>query len=355
MIGDKNYFLLLLPVLFFSVFFINCGVKAPPKYPLPDIPDTPTSFQVFQRGSKINFSWKCPKETVSGNKLEEPIDFEITMMKRSPESKSPDKETFKDMMSRFKLYENKKCIDSINVSVSLPDKKDLSYYFSVRAIDTNNRKSEITSPRKVTPQNPPLPPKHFDASLKEGRIVLDWEAPRRTIDRSGISTENLRYNIYRKTSTGGSFTKINTGPVSKNTFTDDSIHYNTTYSYTVRAFLKDKQAESGNSSTVEIKARDTFPPEPPEGLTSDEIPEGVVLFWMPGSEEDLAGYNIYRRKKAEGKFVKINEELIKSSRYTDTGIKKDGVCFYRITALDSSSPPNESPPSRTVKHSFKRE
>ena len=63
------------------------------------------------------------------------------------------------------------------------------------------------------------------------------------------------------------------------------------------------------------------------------------LTWTPDSDEDLAGYNVYRREGA-GEFAKINNGLVKTPAFHDAQVRAGSTFTYAVSAVDARG--NES-------------
>jgi fibronectin type 3 domain-containing protein len=62
--------------------------------------------------------------------------------------------------------------------------------------------------------------------------------------------------------------------------------------------------------------------------------EYVSLVWVPNSEPDLAGYDIYR--SADGKtYQRLTEQLEAASSFIDRKVEKGKLYYYRIRAVDT--------------------
>lgn len=88
---------------------------------------------------------------------------------------------------------------------------------------------------------------------------------------------------------------------------------------------------------------DTIAPATPTGLTATPSQSGIALAWNNNTEQDLAGYNIYRSDTAGGVFTKLNSSLLAASQYSDTAAPAGQYSYYRVTAVDKSG--NESRPA----------
>jgi endonuclease I len=90
------------------------------------------------------------------------------------------------------------------------------------------------------PQGPPAMPLALAAIPSDGLVALDW-ADNSDADLTG-------YNIYRATTAGGPYTKLNGAPVTISQYSDTTVANGTTYYYVVRA--ADCAHESANSAEV---------------------------------------------------------------------------------------------------------
>jgi fibronectin type 3 domain-containing protein len=122
------------------------------------------------------------------------------------------------------------------------------------------------------------------------------------------------------------------------------------YFYTLRAIrqVRETAVESEASAEVAVNTTDHIPPGVPTGLVAVPTTTGMVLKWDENQEEDLAGYNLYRRTTAESRPAKLNDAPIVRGGYTDTAVVKNSTYAYTVTAVDDATVPNESKPSEEV-------
>jgi hypothetical protein len=150
---------------------------------------------------------------------------------------------------------------------------------------------------------------------------------------------------------------INTEPIDGTSYKDTNFEFGKAYYYFIRAHFSNKkrQQESPPSNVVLIYPQDTFAPKAPEELNVVSAREGMVLIWAPNSEEDVAGYNIYRSTTSGADYQKINTGLIRETTYTDRDIQQGQRYYYVITAVDSAEVPNESEKSNETSEVAKRQ
>jgi len=85
---------------------------------------------------------------------------------------------------------------------------------------------------------------------------------------------------------------------------------------------------------------DVTAPAKPTGLAALAGNAIVALDWDDNSEQDLAGYNIYRSTTSGSGYTKLNSSLLTSSDYADDSVTNETTYYYVVTATDTAS--NES-------------
>lgn len=137
---------------------------------------------------------------------------------------------------------------------------------------------------------------------------------------------------------------------------DGTAHADEPYRYmavrrrSVKLDGHDLELRSENSAAVETTLRDTYPPATPRDVqvTAFPVPNSDALaadmVWQPGAEQDLAGYNVYRRTVAAdgtlGLPVKLNAKAVVLPAFHDATIVRGVGYRYTVTAIDSKG--NES-------------
>ncbi len=100
--------------------------------------------------------------------------------------------------------------------------------------------------------------------------------------------------------------------------------------------------QRGNGST---EPGDTDEPSVPKGLKCNLGNNMIHLVWSPNKENDLAGYNIYR-KEGNAEPVKLNTDPIRDVQFQDRAANPNITYTYFVTAEDEAG--NESDPSNQV-------
>ena len=171
-----------------------------------------------------------------------------------------------------------------------------AYYYVVTAENTSAQESGNSNEASATPQDfPPAAPTGLTATTGHRETVLDWS--------DNTEPDLAGYNIYRSTTPGGPYTKINGPLVATSTYADTGLTNGAAYYYVVTA--QDNGAnESGYSSEVTASptcAATTFYlhniPTPPTGDTNSQVvlqidtssPTAVTLYNYDINRDSLAG------------------------------------------------------------------
>ena len=203
-----------------------------------------------------------------------------------------------------------------------------TYYYVVRAENDSAEESGNSNEANATPADaPPAPPTGLVPTPSEARVDLDWN--------DNGEPDLAGYNVYRSTTSGGPYSKINGTLLTTSDYADTGLTNGTTYYYVVRA--EDNAAnESGNSSEVNATPTDA-PPAAPTGLIATAGDKEISLDWADNGEPDLDGYNVYRAAASGGPFTKINGALVSTSDYTDTGLTGGVTYYYVVRAVDTGA------------------
>ncbi len=194
---------------------------------------------------------------------------------------------------------------------------------------------------KVADGLPPLVTDVKIASLTENIAAITW-----------TTNEAASSNIdYATGSIGLSYTMIASDP---SMVTDHSLELTNLlpgHTYHFRIRCRDFYGNEGISSDYQFTTPTGNAPATPTGFYVGIATESekLDLMWISNTEDDLAGYNLYRAETINGNFVKVNNTPIATAEaavtYQDEGLKIATKYYYYLKAIDVAG--NESQPTET--------
>jgi hypothetical protein len=326
----------------------GCGKKGPPLPPTPRGPLPPEAISARQLGELVEVRLDVPaaRGTRPSQQAVRAELIRVTYPGGSTPAADPDAfrrrgvEVASLQQEALEQGERLLLVDRTLARMQL-DADGRQARYAVRLRDRRNRPSAlvVAPDLGLLPSVPP--PRGLAATPTADGVRLAWDV--------AAADETRRFNLYRSDpQTGESEVPLNAQPLEVGEYLDESVEVGKTYRYFLRVVLAPGRPyrESASGEGVIVLAADRFPPAPPDGLVA--VPEGgtVRLFWNPGTDRDLAGYRVYRRR-AGGDWVRVGASIVEQATFVDPNVKPGELLSYRVTALDRVQPPNESAPSPT--------
>jgi hypothetical protein len=194
----------------------------------------------------------------------------------------------------------------------------------IRTTGRTGRESDWSNPATLLVGTPLRTPANIDVANDPDAVRIKW-------------TGNAqRYRVLR--SVEGKLEPIGETDVAE--YVDRSIVYGMRYEYVIVGLAGQNQ-QSLPSMPSPIVPADVFSPAVPAGLTAVASGRSIDLSWTRSSDDDLAGYNIFRAT-ADGPF-ELLVQRIPLPAYSDTGVESGKRYRYRVSAVDTAN--NESAPS----------
>ena len=155
------------------------------------------------------------------------------------------------------------------------------------------------------------------------QVSLTWNA-------SQTPPAVLGYNVYRGTTSGGPYTKVNAVIVAATGFTDITVASGTTYYYVVTAV-----GSTNVESPFSNEASATTPPQPPTNLMAPNVaPSSVTLTWTSSTTASVASYNVYRSMTSGSGYAQVGSTNVAATTFTDTmNVQPSTAYYYVVTAV----------------------
>ncbi|HYO08053.1 MAG TPA: Ig-like domain-containing protein [Tepidisphaeraceae bacterium] len=208
-------------------------------------------------------------------------------------------------------------------------------YYVVTAVDNAGNESARSAEVSATRTNDsgaPANPAGLAAVASVSGIALNWN--------NNGEADLKGYNVYRSTTAGGPWTKLNAAPFVNSDYVDGSAPAGVASFYKVTAVDTSSNESSGSFVNATRPSNDTTAPAKPTIVSTTPASTGIAIDWSNNGESDLAGYNVYRSADGSTGWVKLNGSLLIDSFFNDPGAPAGSISYYRVSAVDNSS--NES-------------
>jgi len=330
-----------------------CGRKGPPLPPRPVVPAAVGNLRAEPRDAGIVLSWTRPTLNNDNSPLTDLLEFRLFRATVALGTRAAPSAAFSFLATvRGDQPENAGVQGPLYVyrddagGQGLPTGHQYSY--RVRAVNRRGEVGPFSTDAAVDFTAAPSAPGGLRAIAGDGTVDLEWQAPPAAASGEAFVKG---YNVYRGLEPGIYAPQpINASPLAGKRFRDAGVQNETTYYYVVRSVTNDRPPwrESVDSAEVSAVPQDFTPPAPPRGLIV--IPgEGVVsLTWDAGDERDFLGYVVYRREPPRLVSVRLTEQPIPGTTFTDRTARRGATYVYTVTAVDRSARRNESVPSTEV-------
>jgi fibronectin type 3 domain-containing protein len=197
----------------------------------------------------------------------------------------------------------------------------------VRATGPKGKASDWSNPVTLAVGEPLATPADFKAVSDPKGVRLTW------------SGGPGRYRIFRGV---GDAMPQRLAESDKPEYVDTAVDFGSPYRYFVQA-LAGELRQSGISAIVGVTPADAFPPAVPAGLMAVAGVNSIELSWQPNTEEDLAGYQVYR---STGGAEERIAGPVDAPNFSDRTVEIGKKYSYTITSIDRTG--NESAHSAAV-------
>jgi len=321
----------------------GCGTPGAPRAPSLGIPAPVTDLQAVRKGDSVTLTWTNPTETTDGELVRKPGKMIVVRAQSSGAAGTTVAEVPLAPALKERGSAKSAATDSLANTLQSATGGDFVYY-TVSALNakgvSGGPSNQVSVPLAAT-----LPaPQDVQATLVSRGVTLSWQTGGVPSGEQKLHAQ-FRYRIMRRAADAAEAVKAGEVALagSSATFVDTGIEWEKNYQYWIVPITqwqlqgRKNETEGQDSAIVSVFTHDTFPPAVPDGLQAVfsglvQRP-GIDLTWTPNIDQDLAGYNVYRRS-AEGAFVKINTELVKTPAFHDGGVQPGGRYVYSVTAVD---------------------
>ena len=337
----------------------GCGTPGAPLPPSLEIPKPVSDLKAVRKGDTVTLSWSASTETTDGELIRKAGHMQLsrTLAGRAAQiAELPLEPALKDEQPQAPTVK-----DSIASLLPSPP-SDFAEYRVLS--QSHSGRSDKPSNLAAVPLVPtPAAPQRLQVVAVPRGISFTWDQAWPPQNRTHLNAQYV-YRIMRRSEESKTpvlVAQANAGNEAIG-FVDTTIEWQKHYEYWItpvtlwQGTVIKGEVEGDDSPVVSIFADDKFPPSVPAGLqavfSGTTQQPFIDLTWIPDTEPDLAGYNVYRHVSGEA-LVKINSELIKTPSFRDTDVKPGTKYFYSVSALDLRA--NESARSQEASETAPQE
>jgi len=222
--------------------------------------------------------------------------------------------------------------------------------YAVELMNSKGRSAGLSN-QVAVPMAPVLAaPTELTAEVSGEGVTISWGGSAPGPTPEGVT---YRYEVERKPVSSPAYIVVGHAlPSARGSFLDKTFAWEQQYEYRIttqtQVQVRGRSASvvGDSSKPVEVFTRDIYPPSRPVGLQAVFSSVGqrpfVDLTWAPNLENDLAGYNVFRRSEG-GTWERLNQQLVQVPSFRDEKVKASGKYIYCVSAVDLRG--NESPRS----------
>lgn len=333
-------------------FLTGCGKRKPPLPPIEKVKQR-VEISGFQRGNQVRLEWTMPARNAPDGSI---LNISRADVYRLAEPlNSTQSLTEEEFASRSTL------IATVPIAETDFQRKTLTYFdtldfagqnirlrYAVRFVNASGSKAAFSNFLLIEPA-PKIAKSPMVLPIKttQDALIVIWKSPETNIDGSK-PVNILGFNIYRAAEKEITAKLLNQTPLNANEFRDESFDFGKNYKYFVRTVSLGTNAEpveSLESNLVEITPKDTFAPNPPEGITLAASPNTISIFFASNIERDIAGYKIYRSTDKVN-WMLLNDKILETNTFQDSKVESGKIYFYYLIAVDKFG--NESAKSEII-------
>jgi hypothetical protein len=320
----------------------GCGTPGAPQPPSLKLPERVSDLAAVRAGNSVTLSWKMPRKTTDHLLIKGPVKVQVCRREGTGVCQPVGEVSFAPQVEgAFQ--------EALPASLSAGKPRQLDYFVELKS--PKGRSAGLSNPASVLAGTAPGAIAGLKAEVRADGVALHWDA-----GQSG--TVRLHRKLLTPPAPGkkpaNSLMQPETEPVLRDLFVDapaagqvagaldHTARFGESYEYTVQRVERINvdgatlELAGENSAPIRVDVADTFPPAVPQGLVAVLVSEEktIDLSWQPDTEEDLAGYIVYRAE-SDGDWKRISGvQPLTGPAYRDAAIEPGHSYRYAVSAID---------------------
>jgi hypothetical protein len=324
----------------------GCGAPGAPQPPSLKLPERVTDLTAVRTGNSVTLHWTMPKKTTDHLMIKGQVRVAICRRETTGACEQAGEVSFAPQAAaEFQ--------EGLPAALHAGQPRQLAYFVELKS--PKGRSAGLSNAAAVLAGSAPAAVAVLTAEVRADGVALHWEgggpgavrlhrrlltppAPEKKPVRGPMQPEAepvLRDLFVEAPATG-----------QKSGALDQTAHFGESYEYTAQRVervtvngadgQKSLELAGEISAPIRVDVVDTFPPAVPQGLVAVLVPEEktVDLSWQPDTEEDLAGYIVYRSESG-GDWKRISEpKPLIGPAYRDATVEVGHSYRYAVSAID---------------------
>lgn len=342
------------------IILVACGTPGAPQPPSLNIPKPVSDLKAVRKGDSVTLSWTAPEDTTDGALVHH--SGKMVVRRDAGEGQSMLRELPLEPVHSSQQSRAQSLQDSLS-DLLRTSAADFAIY-TVESVNNAGKSAGPSNQAAVPLVLTPTTPRDVSAKVVPQGVSISWNQSWPPQPRTNLNVQYV-YRIMRRLE-GSNQQPVLVKEISAGSeaalVIDTGIEWEKQYQYwvtPVTLWQKDDQqkgtVEGNDSNIASITAHDVFPPAVPSGLQAVFSQVGqksfIDLTWTPNGDQDLAGYNIYRRTE-DTQAVKMNSDLVKTPAFHDESVQPGMKYVYSVSAVDLRN--NESARSQEASEAVPR-
>jgi hypothetical protein len=336
----------------------GCGMEASPQPPSLKLPEPVTDLAGSRAGDEVRLHWMMPKRDT--DKVILKGDQQVRVCRRVDTGPCETAGEFRTAPNAAASY-----VDHLPPKLTAGPSQPLVY--TVELLNHLDHDAGPSNQVYATTGAAPARIENFSARASADGIVLTWNPVAGAdsgqelirIHRTLVVDPKAKKPDQMAGSPAPQEQTLEVTGVDKGQALDRDAALDNVYRYTAERVRKlalqghSFEETSEISEVVNINARDVFPPHTPVGVQAVADPEAraIDLSWPPNTEQDIAGYVVYRREAgSNANPVRVSPPGLVAPSFRDARALPGHSYAYSVSAIDRDG--NESPRCADVEESL---
>ena len=330
----------------------GCGTPGAPQPPSLKLPERVSDLAAVRAGNSVTLSWTMPRKTTDHLPIKYPVKVQVCRREGTGVCQPVGEVSFAPQADgTFQ--------EALPASLSAGKPRQLDYFVELKS--PKGRSAGLSNAASVLAGTAPGAIAGLKAEVRADGVALHWDA-----GQSDQAGQPGAVRLHRKLLTppapgkkpSNSLMQPETEAVLRDLFVeapaagqepgalDHTAHFGESYEYAAQRVervtvngpdgQKSQELAGAVSAPIRVDVVDTFPPAVPQGLAAVLVPEEktIDLSWQPDTEEDLAGYIVYRAE-ADGNWKRLSgAQPLTGPAYRDAAIEPGHSYRYAVSAVD---------------------